>query len=234
MAGKSLSEYGEKFALVYGEEINKGVTGLMAQRVARRFNVPAMAVSFCGETCTGSLRSARGCDVCALLDRCGDCFIDSGGHQFAAGFTMEKAKWETLLDRLKTAACSIEFAGDEAGETIVIDAELPPDYLSPEIFRLVDRFEPYGSGNGPLTFMAKNLIIKEINFIGRPEQKHLKMTVDTGRHKWPALYWQAADRVENKEFGVDDRVDLVFSLSRDFYRGIETPQMMIADLRKSG
>ena len=81
--------------------------------------------------------------------------------------------------------------------------------------------------------MAKKLMVTEINFIGKPESKHLKLTVDSGRHKWPALYWQAADRVLNKEFGLEDRVDLVFNLSRDYYRGNETPQMMIADLRKS-
>ena len=233
LAYKSLAEYGEKLALAYGEEINKGVTGLMAQRIARRFNVPALAISFNDDLCTGSLRSARGYNVHALLEQCGDLFIDCGGHKFAAGFSLDKANWEAFMDRLKTAAYSIEFAEAEAEETLSIDAELPPDYLSPDIFKLVDRFEPYGNDNDPLFFMAKKLTVRDINFIGKPEAKHLKMTVDSGKYKWPALYWQAAERVVNKEFGVDDRVDLVFSLSRDYYKGNETPQMMIADLRKS-
>jgi single-stranded-DNA-specific exonuclease len=233
MAYKSLEDYEEKFALAYGGEIHKGVTGLMAQRIVRRFNVPAMAVSFNGDTYTGSLRSARGCNVCALLEQCGDLFIDSGGHHAAGGFSMEKSNWDALLDRLKTIACSIEFSEGEAEGTVLVDAELPPEYLSPDIFKLVDRFEPYGKENDPLVFLAKKLKVKEINFIGNPEAKHLKMTVDTGRHKWPALYWQAADRVLNKEFGPEDRVDLVFNLSRDWFKGIETPQMMITDLRKS-
>ena len=232
-AYKSLSEYDEKFALVYGEDINKGITGLMAQRIARRFNVPAMAVSFSGELYTGSLRSARAYNVQALLEQCCDLFIDSGGHRFAAGFTMEKANWESFMERLRNAAYSIDFAEGDAEEIISIDAELPPAYLSPDIFKLVDRFEPYGSENNPLTFLAKKLTIREINFIGKPESKHVKMTVDAGKHKWPALYWQAADRVVNKEFGVDDQVDLVFNFSRDYYKGNETPQMMITDLKKS-
>ena len=233
MAGKSLAEYGEKLALVYGEEINRGVTGLMAQRIVRRFNVPALSISFCEDIYTGSLRSARGYNVLALLEQCGDLFIDCGGHRFAAGFTMKKANWAAFMERLKNAAYSIEFVEGGEEEAISIDAELPPDYLSPDILKLVDRFEPYGNENAPLTFMAKKLMVTEINFIGKPESKHLKLTVDSGRHKWPALYWQAADRVLNKEFGLEDRVDLVFNLSRDYYRGNETPQMMIADLRKS-
>ncbi|MDR0315747.1 MAG: single-stranded-DNA-specific exonuclease RecJ [Treponema sp.] len=233
LAHKSLAQYDEKLALVFGEEINRGVTGLMAQRISRRFNVPSMVVSFNGEICTGSLRSARGYNICALLEQCGDLFIDSGGHAFAGGFTMQKANWDSLLERLKTAAYSIEF--DEAAdkEIISIDAELPLDYLSLDLFKVIDRFEPYGKDNDPLMFMAKKLVVKEINFIGKPDSKHLKMMLDSGKHKWPALYWEAAGRVLNKEFGLEDRVDVVFSLSRDYYRGNETPQMMITDLKKS-
>jgi single-stranded-DNA-specific exonuclease len=232
-AYQSLANYGEKLAVVYGEEINKGVTGLMAQRIVRRFNVPAMAVSFGTDVYTGSLRSARGYNICGLLEQCGDLFIDSGGHEFAGGFTLEKANWEAFTERLKTAACSIEFEESADEGTITVDAELPPDYLSPDIFRLIDRFEPYGKENAPLVFMAKKLVIKDINFIGKQESKHLKMTIDSGRHKWPALYWSAAERVVNKEFGPGDTVDIVFNLSRDWFKGIETPQMMITDLRKS-
>jgi single-stranded-DNA-specific exonuclease len=81
--------------------------------------------------------------------------------------------------------------------------------------------------------MAKKLTVKEISIIGK-EAKHVKMVLDAGKHKWPALYWQSAERVTNKEFGLDDKVDIVFSLSRDYFRGNETPQIMIADLRKSG
>ena len=237
MAYKSFSEYGEKLVLVYGEEINKGVTGLMAQRMARRFNVPAMAVSFAGEICTGSMRSARGVDVCAILEQCSSFFVDYGGHQAAGGFTMGRANWEAFMKRLDTTALTIEFPegapGSEDEQTIHIDAELPPDYLSPDILKIVDRFEPYGKENSPLNFMARNLIVREINFIGKPEAKHLKLILEAGKNKWPALYWGAAEKAHNKEFTIDDKIDVVFNLSRDYYKGNEIPQMLVMDIKKS-
>jgi len=233
MAAKNLGEYAEKLAFVYSEKINKGVTGLMAQRASRYFNIPSMVISIGEDICTGSLRSARGYNVCALLEQCSDLFIDSGGHKAAGGFSMVMKNWDTFLDRLKKISAAMEFEekGDE--ESIRIDAELPHEYLSPEILKLTDRFEPFGKENEPLNFMAKKLTVKEINFIGKPESKHVKMTLDAGKYKWPALYWQNADRVINKEFGINDQVDVVFNLARDYYKGNETPQMMIADLRKS-
>jgi single-stranded-DNA-specific exonuclease len=130
------------------------------------------------------------------------------------------------------AAKTIELAEDREGETLTVDAELPRSYLAPEIFSLVDRFEPYGEQNRPLIFMAKQLLVRDISFMGREEAKHVKLTLDTGKHKWPAVYWEAAEKVD-REFGRDDRVDLVFHLSRDWFKGIETPRITVRDLRRS-
>ena len=233
MAYQSLAEHDDKIALVYGEEINRGVTGLIAQRVTRRFNVPAIAVSFAPDVYTGSIRSARGYNVCSLLEQCTDLFIDSGGHAFAGGFSLKKENWEAFAERLKTLAHSLEFDEEQDGQTICVDAELPLEYLNPDILKLVDRFAPYGKENEQLIFLAKKLVVEDINFIGKNESKHLKMTLAGGKYKWPALYWDAAVRVVNKEFGKGDQVDVVFTVTRDWYKGIPTPQMMISDLRKS-
>ncbi|MCL2763221.1 MAG: single-stranded-DNA-specific exonuclease RecJ [Treponema sp.] len=232
MAYRSLADHDEKLALVYGEEINKGVTGLIAQRVTRRFNVPSIAISFADDVCTGSIRSMRGYGIGGLLEQCSDLFIDFGGHEFAGGFSLKKEQWDAFTERLKTIARSIEF--DECPEEQIanIDAELPPEYLTPEVLKLVDRFAPYGQDNEPLTFLAKNLVVEELHFIGKQESKHLKMLLVGGKHKWPALYWNAAVRVENKEFAKGDRVDAVFTITRDWYKGIATPQMMIVDMKK--
>jgi single-stranded-DNA-specific exonuclease len=232
MAYKTFSEFGEKIVLVYGEEINKGVTGLIAQRAARRFNVPAVAVSFAADAYTGSIRSARGFNIGSLLEQCGDLFIDSGGHEFAGGFSLVPANWELFNERLKNAALSMEL-GEAPEEVIIIDAELPQEYLSPDILNLVDRFAPYGKDNDPLVFLAKKLFIEDLNFIGKNESKHLRMTLATAKHKWPCLYWDAAGRVINKEFNKGDYVDVVFTITRDWYKGIATPQMMVCDLQKS-
>ena len=232
MAYRNFDEYDEKFVLVFSEKINRGVAGLMAQRAVRCFNVPAMAVSMGEEICTGSLRSARGYNICVLLDQCGDLFIDSGGHKAAGGFSIMMKNWDAFIERLKKTASAIEFEKGTEEEVIQIDAELPHEYLSPDLLKLVDRFEPYGHDNEQLVFMTKNIIVREINFIGRPEAKHVKLTLDAGKYKWPALYWQSADRVINKEFAVNDKVDIVFNISRDYYRRNEIPQIMIMDLRK--
>jgi len=233
MAYKSFSELSENIVFIYGQEINRGVTGLIAQRAVRRFNAPSVAVSFGADVYTGSIRSARGFNIGSLLEQCGDLFIDSGGHEFAGGFSLKPENWDLFAERLKNISLSMELA--ETGEEgILIDAELPLEYLTPDILNLVDRFAPYGKDNEPLVFLAKKLYVEELSFIGKNESKHLRMTLATGKHKWPALYWDAAGRVINKEFDRGDYVDAVFTITRDWYKGIATPQMMISDLQRTG
>jgi single-stranded-DNA-specific exonuclease len=232
LAEKNLPLYNGKLAFAYGENIYRGVTGIMANRLVGRFKTPALVVSFGEEVLTGSLRSFRGYDLRSLLEQCADLFLDWGGHDYAAGFSMDKSKWEPFLERLKTAAYTMEIGGEEGGELIAVDAELPPSYLTPDIFKVVDLFEPYGEDNEPLTFMARGVRVAEISLMGKTETKHVKLTLDTGKYKWPAVYWQAADKVK-RDFDLEDKVDLVFRITRNWYNGSETPQLVVTDLRRS-
>ncbi|MCL2410251.1 MAG: single-stranded-DNA-specific exonuclease RecJ [Treponema sp.] len=231
-AFKSFDDYKNKLTIVFGEDIPKGVTGLMAQRAVRCFNVPSIAISINDNICTGSVRSVKSYNIQPMLEQCGNFFIDAGGHKAAGGFSLKLEYLDAFLDRLKDIAETIEFDDELQEETIHVDAELPHDFISPDILKLIDMFEPYGCDNEPLTFIAKKLTIKEVNFIGKPESKHLKLTLDTGKYKWPALYWQSADRFTNKEFDVNDKVDIAFNITRDYFKGNETPQIMILDLKR--
>jgi single-stranded-DNA-specific exonuclease len=208
---KNMQAYHNKLAVAYSSSIPRGVTGIMANRLLKRFNVPALVVSLGEEIFTASLRSTRGYDLRFLLEPCSGLFID----------------------RLKSKAAEINLSDEEDGETLKIDAELPLSYLNPEIFTLLDRFEPFGEGNEPITFLARSIKISEISLMGKPEAKHVKLTLDTQSHKWPAVYWQAADKVK-RDFDLGDNVDVAFRITRNYFKGIESPQLIISDLKRSG
>jgi single-stranded-DNA-specific exonuclease len=231
-AAENLKTLSGKLALAWGEAIPRGVTGIMANRLLGRFKVPSLAASFGAELITGSLRSARGYDLRFLLEPCTDLFLDWGGHDCAAGFSMEKKNWDAFFDRIKTASYSMELKDAPGEETLTVDAELPLSYLTPDILKVVDRFEPYGEENEPLNFLARGLRISDISLMGKTETKHVKLTLDTGKHRWPAVYWQAAEKVK-REFDLGNQVDLVFTIGRNFFNGNETPQLVVTDLKVS-
>ena len=232
LAAENIKIFGDKLAVAYGDSIPRGVTGIMANRLTGRFKTPSLVASFGEKFITASLRSLRGYDLRGLLEPCADLFLDWGGHNFAAGFSITPENWELFLGRLKSAAGEIVLLDEEDRETLTVDAELPLSYLTPEIFTLVDRFEPYGERNDALVFLAKNLRISDISLMGKPEAKHVKLLLDTGKHKWPAVYWQAAEKAK-RDFDLGDNADLVFKVTRNWFKGNETPQLVVSDLKRS-
>jgi single-stranded-DNA-specific exonuclease len=227
---------GKRLTVAAGDIIPRGHTGLMANRLVNRFKVPALVLSLGEDTATASLRSTRGYDLQAFLAQGQDLFIDSGGHTFAAGFSVARTNWEPFLERLKYIAGTIELGEEADEETVPVDAEFTagrtPQFLTTGLFELVDRFEPYGEENGPLNFLARGLKVTDIVLMGKPEAKHVKLTLDTGKLKWPAIYWQAVDKIK-RDFDRNDTVDLVFTLNRNWFNGSETPQLIVTDLKRS-
>ncbi|MDR0411058.1 MAG: single-stranded-DNA-specific exonuclease RecJ [Treponema sp.] len=240
IAEKSLSNFDHKFAVVGDENIFRGVTGIMANRMADYFKTPALAASFADGVVTGSLRSSIRDNpnfiLTPILEECAELFIDKGGHDYAAGFSMYVENWESFLERLKKRIVPSIEPAEQTEEVIFIDAELPPSYLNRNVMRIIDLFEPYGgpygSQNEPLTFLTRGVIVRDVVFVGKNGANHVKLAVDTGKNKWTALYWNAADRVQNS-FNRHDRIDIVFKITRNFYRGVETPQIEIRDLRRA-
>jgi single-stranded-DNA-specific exonuclease len=76
---------------------------------------------------------------------------------------------------------------------------------------------------------VRGVRIATIDVVGRKDPVHLRILVDTGATKWPAVYWNAAHHV-GKDFNVGDRVDVVFRLGRNYFQNTETLQLTILDI----
>jgi single-stranded-DNA-specific exonuclease len=112
---------------------------------------------------------------------------------------------------------------------IDIDAEIPLAFLSPDLQKTVDLFEPYGEGNAPLVFLTRGMKVAHCELIGRKDLNHLKLLLEAGSTKWPAVYWNGAGRFP-AEFTIGDRVDVVYRLGRNSYGGGENLQFTVLDL----
>ncbi|HRY53037.1 MAG TPA: single-stranded-DNA-specific exonuclease RecJ [Spirochaetia bacterium] len=236
LAMKSLEAHGDKLALVGREEVHRGITGLIASRLTGTLKVPAIVAAFQGNgTVVGSIRSARGFALSSFLEACTDLFIDYGGHDAAAGFSLKAADWPEFEARAAAYVQAVELCDEE--ESIAVDAELPHEYVKPELAALAERFEPYGEANAPLVFLARDVAIAEAQIVGKKEANHLKLTLDFGAYKWPALLWDGAQRL-GRDFdfkdGKGDRIDLVFKVTMNRWNGMEQPQLEVFDARRAG
>ncbi|MFP4114860.1 MAG: single-stranded-DNA-specific exonuclease RecJ [Spirochaetales bacterium] len=229
-ARESFQAHEGRFVLVHNDAIHRGVTGILAGKLVRQYGAPAAVVSILENKAVGSVRTARGVVVTDLLARCDDIFADWGGHNQAGGFHLDVNRIGELETRMLSVIPSVEMS-DEADAVLEIDAEITCDLLTLKLLDIVKVFAPFGQENPPLSFLVRGLRILDIVFMGK-EQNHLRLTLDAGASKWPAVYWGAADQV-GVAFAKGDTVDAVVNVGTNYYQGNETPQLTVLDLKRA-
>ena len=232
-AAASLEKTGGKALLVSGPRIHWGITGILAARLAAAFKAPAVVVAEQPERCVGSVRTPEGLSIGGLLERFDDILGGYGGHDFAAGFNLDHGRLEEFRSRFYEVARDVEVRPATA-EALLVDAEIPPSLLTPKVAEILDRFEPYGEGNRPLTFLTRGLVVESVEIIGKPNgasgAPHAKLLLSSEKNRWPAVYWKGADRVRDG-LVAHRRVDVVYRLERNHFMGMGNLRLSILDVR---
>ncbi|MCX8013292.1 MAG: DHH family phosphoesterase, partial [Rectinema sp.] len=231
---ESLERSEGRYAIIATSQIRPGITGLLASRAANMMKVPVIVAALREDgTCTGSIRAGSSFPLTKMLAYCADLFMDYGGHDSAAGFTLKTERWETLVARMVEFMSQVP--AENAEPEIRIDAELPHSYVTPNLVTLCQRFEPFGEENAPLLFCSREVPMVDAQIVGRNGKSHLKLTLDFGTFKWPALLWDGAERLERDfSFRNGDRVDILYKVTLNYWNGEERPQLELFDIRRSG
>ncbi len=225
MARESLDEYARTLSVVRHPSINRGITGILAGRLCRSLDVPSVVIAEIDDHYVGSVRSIRGFHVTDFLSRFEDIFDDFGGHDAAGGFHLRQERLGEFLQRLKDHSGTIELA--ESIEEPV-DLELPGDRVTEDLEKFQSRLEPMGMDFPPIRYLVRNAGIENAQVIGK-DQSHLRLLLAIGNRKWPAVFWSAADRL-NGDFSLGSRVDISFTVERNYFGGNSNLQLTIIDM----
>ncbi|MCL1818577.1 MAG: DHHA1 domain-containing protein, partial [Spirochaetaceae bacterium] len=230
-ARESLERAGGKFVFVCGPRIPRGITGLLAQKLLKTFEVPSSACAVLEEEnkVIGSLRSTRGCSAMDFLGKCSDILQEYGGHDYAAGFNFSKDNLGRFQERLDQLVPQISLT-DAEEEKVFVDAEIPPAYLTPEIEDVLKFFFPHGEENPPLVFMTAGAVLENIEFIGKG-QEHLRVLVRAGSNAWPAVFWNSSERV-GRDFSKNDKVTILYQMEKNYFQNKETLRLSILDIKR--
>ncbi len=228
---KSLQKFNGKFCLIVEEKIHRGVVGRIAAKLVQRTGVPSIAITKIDNDYLGSMRTARGVHCTDFLDKFGDIYINHGGHSGAAGFSLTAQNFEIFQQKFGAIVQDLELGADE-DQIVDIDAELTPQYVNDDLINVVDLFEPYGNENPELIFMTKGVRIAGGQVVGKGERQHLKLYLEIGKQKWPALWWDQG-ALYKTEFNDGDLIDVAYNFQRNTFNGREGRQLQIIDARRS-
>ncbi len=207
-----------------------GVIGIVASRLVERFNRPVALIALEGDEGRGSARSTPGIDITSALAEAAHLLVRFGGHEQAAGFTVRRDDAEALAENLHQTVA--EKVGTKALQPrLRIDAELEADEIRPDLPGFLQALQPYGMANPAPLFASRGWELTGFRPVGK-EGNHLKLEVAREGRRFAPIYFSGAEHLPALERG--RRLDLAFRLKNGFFRGKETLELEIRDLRYSG
>ncbi len=91
-------------AVAVHDKFHRGISGLIASKIAERLAKPAIVLVPDGDCYRGSARAFKNENVHALIDRLKDFLLQYGGHRQAAGFSVSAENLPAFIDAIFAAA----------------------------------------------------------------------------------------------------------------------------------
>lgn len=231
--GETFSE--SKLIFISHESYNPGVIGLVAGKLVEEYYHPAIVVSK-GETYSkASARSISGFNIVEAIRTCSDILVDVGGHPMAAGFTVENKHLESLKARLEHVA-EKEITEAMLTRTLKIDAEIPFEFVTLELYNAIQQFQPFGFGNVEPVFVTRGVIIKEARLVGATG-RHLKLRVSSPKlpnhPNLPNVFDAIAFNLGSLYGKLQNNavVDLAYSIDMNTWNGSSKLQLKVKDIQ---
>ncbi len=230
LAKQSKAEFKNRFLLVRDDSVHRGITGILAGRLSREFNVPSVVVAFVEGRAVGSIRTVRGFSATRFMSYFEDVFENWGGHDAAGGFSLPAQKFDEFHQRI-TKILDYLPLDEEAEEKLVVDLKVPHDRMNPGLEDLDKLFHPHGQEFPRITYQVNDAVIDDVQFLGKT-QEHIKLTLSVGKTKWPALMWGGAPRV-GVDIAKSGKIDAVFHLDKNFWGTNQTLQLQLLDVKQN-
>ena len=208
---------------------HQGVVGIVASRLSEKYSRPSFMIHLNGATGKGSCRSWGGFNLFAALESCKDLLLGFGGHELAAGFTIEEGNIPAFRERMNDYARS--FRGGEAPVSVLdVDVAIThPSAVTLEELEALSALEPYGSGNARPVFCLLGATLLRTQNVG--QNRHLKLRLGKGSAQFDGIFFSTV--AEDCGCRAGDRVDAAFYLQINEFRGSRTVQLQMVDLRPS-
>lgn len=216
--------------IVYDPSWNKGVIGIVASRLIENYYKPTLVFTEGnnGEM-VASARSVADFDIHKALEFCSDLFMKFGGHQAAAGLSMEKEHFEEFKIRFEEYV-KMNIQEHQKEPSIYIDSVVKPEDLNREFFNFHRKLAPFGPHNMKPVLVLKNVRVNGYVRLMGKENTHLKFNIlqpTTGRNIECVgfRFGQFAEDFKAKTF------DLAFTIEENHWKGNVSHFLNIRDVK---
>ena len=218
---------GRKSTVLFEPNWHKGIIGIVASRIVETFHKPTVILTESNGKAVGSARSVAGFDLYSALQQCEDLFTTYGGHAYAAGMQMPLENVDAFIERFETVV-SQSIAPEMEDPQIDVCTKIKFDEITPEFWKMLNRFEPFGPQNRNPVFWAEN--VSDTGNSKLLENNHVKLSLRQAGSKVEMTgigfgLGKVFEKVQGKPFG------LLFNLREDEWQGRRTLKIYAKDMR---
>lgn len=143
----------EKAIVLSSENWHPGIIPILAARIAKQYNRPTVIIAIENGVGKGSIRTIPEYPLLDVLKDNRDLLINFGGHDFAAGLTIqEKDILPFKKNFLENANMLLK--DQDIQSKLYLDAQINFTDLTFDFMESLSLLEPYGNGNAPPTLYS--------------------------------------------------------------------------------
>lgn len=218
----------EKNSIVlYSENWHNGVIGIVASRLVNLYYKPVILLTKEQGVIRGSGRCQVGVSLYDTLTKCKDLLIQFGGHELAAGLSIEEDKIPLFKEKFNQVVS--EEMPEDMEQIIDIDTEISIKDLNAKLLKDIYILRPYGQSNKLPIFLYRDLKVTAIRTL--KEDKHLKFTLKDNKSLLEALAFSQGERRDEVKIG--DKIDVVCNVELNTFNSQRTIQLIVQDFKKS-
>jgi single-stranded-DNA-specific exonuclease len=207
------------------EDWHLGVIGIVASRIAEKYNRPTVLISIKAGIGKASARSNLSFNIFSSFQRMENLLISYGGHACAAGMSIKAENIDTFRKEInKIAAKTLNLPG--IYPLLLVDAIVSLNDYNAEFLKWLNVLAPYGPLNMRPVFVTKNLELSgQVNKIGK---NHLKFKVKEKSMVIDAIAYNMQKYYSYLDH-TDVKINCAYVIEENNWRGQNTIQLRIKD-----
>lgn len=234
---KSFDPENDRVIVIEDDSWKQGIIGIVASRITERYGLPSLLISFDGATRgypspddigKGSGRSVKGMNLVNAMNSCDDLLCKYGGHELAAGLTIERDKIPEFTKRINEYAKNV-LTEDKLNICLEADCELDIRDVNMRFAQEILMLEPFGVANPVPQFVLRGVTVNRI--IPISGGKHMKLIVEKDGVNLTAICFGMNEAKTDINEG--EQTDLLFTVDINDFQNVRSVQLIVHDCKPS-
>ena len=219
---KTQVDANDSVIVVQNKDWNEGIIGIVAAKLSDKYKKPAFVFSKKGDILKGSGRNNSKVSLYDLIESVKEYTLGFGGHKGAAGLSVD---FNCFNDFKKAINESYKKFPSEL--TLVSNnaiCELNISLVQKELFDTIDLFRPFGLENELPSFIFTDLIISNIQEIGK-NKEYKKLTLTDGVNFIESLVFVDIDKIY-----LGDKISFVATINKNEFRDEVSYNLLLKEI----